>query len=242
MTQSTFIANVSWQQADKALKQDIPCLLPVGAACKEHGFHLPLNADYLQAEWLAKQLAMQFNLIVWPTLNYGFYPAFVNYPGSASVSTDIFQQFCSDIITSICQHHDNQLIILNTGISTITPIQSAIKNSDFCQQVHLINVYSGERFAAVEKQVQTQPGGGHADEIETSIMLALKPESVDMQHAVAGIDKKVAGPLQFSEPADVNYCPSGSIGDPTNASAEKGRKLLKAILQDCRQTIDELFK
>lgn len=241
-TISTFIADATWREADEALKQNTPCVLPIGAACKEHGFHLPLNTDYLQAEWLAEELAKQFSLIVWPTVSYGFYPAFVNYPGSASVSSEVFQQFCIDIIHSICRHHQNPLILLNTGISTIQPLQSAIDNSTHRQQVHLINIYSGQKFSEVEKAVQTQSAGGHADEIETSIMLALKPESVHMERATAGIDSKVAGPLQRDDTEDANYSPSGAIGDPTHASAEKGNQLLAAILTDTCAEMNELFR
>jgi creatinine amidohydrolase len=239
---STFIADATWQEADEALKQNTPCVLPIGAASKEHGFHLPLNTDLLQAEWLATELAKRFSLIVWPTVSYGFYPAFVNYPGGASVSSDVFQQYCIDIFESICRHYQNPLILLNTGISTIAPLQSAIENSGHCEKVHLINVYSGQQFSAVEKAVQTQSTGGHADEIETSIMLALKPEAVHMERAVAGLDTKVAGPLQPVGSEHANYCPSGSIGDPTHASAKKGKLLLDAMLADTCDAIDTLFK
>lgn len=238
---STFIADCTWKEADEALKQGTPCLLPIGAACKEHGFHLPLNTDYLQAEWLAKKLADQFNFIVWPTASYGFYPAFVNYPGSVSISSGTFAQYTMDIIHSICRHHNNPLVLLNTGISTISPLQLAIDKSDYRQQVHLINVYAGEEFSQVEKAVQSQTSGGHADEIETSIMLALKPEAVNMNRAVAGVDTKVAGPLERVDTNHPNYCPSGSIGDPTNASVEKGRKLLDAILKDTSNIVCNLF-
>ena len=234
---STFIANATWQEADKALAQGTACLLPIGAACKEHGYHLPLNTDYLQAEWLAKQLATRFKFIVWPTASYGFYPAFVNYPGSASVSSDVFTQYTIDLIHSICRHHNNPLILLNTGISTIPPLQLAIEKSTYRQQLYLMNVYSGEEFSQVEKAIQTQSSGGHADEIETSIMLALKPKAVHMDRAVAGIDTKVAGPLEREDNNHANYCPSGSIGDPTHASAEKGHQLLDAILEDCSRFI-----
>lgn len=239
-TPSTFVADATWQQADEALKQNTPCVLPIGAACKEHGFHLPLNTDYVQAEWLATQLAKRFSLIVWPTVSYGFYPAFVNYPGSASVSLDVFQAYCIDLFESICRHYQNPLILLNTGISTITPLQSAIENSCYGEQVHLINVYSGQQFSRVEKAVQIQSAGGHADEIETSIMLTLKPEAVHMERAVAGLDTKVAGPLQPLNSEHANYCPSGSIGDPTRASAEKGKLLLDAILADTCEAVDSL--
>jgi len=212
--------------------------LPIGAACKEHGYHLPLNTDYIQAEWLAKQLATRFSFIVWPTASYGFYPAFVNYPGSASISSDTFMQSTVDLIHSICRHHNNSLILLNTGISTIPPLQSAIEKSKHQKQVHLMNVYAGKEFSRVEKDVQTQASGGHADEIETSIMLALQPNAAHMDRAVAGIDTKTPGPLVRTDKNHANYCPSGSIGDPTHASAEKGQQLLDAILKDCSDFIN----
>ena len=79
-----WVAGITWRDiADRVCAGAIG-ILPVGAACKEHGLHLPMNTDQLQAEWLAEHLAQKDNVLIWPTLTYGSYPVFVDYPGSCS--------------------------------------------------------------------------------------------------------------------------------------------------------------
>lgn len=64
-------------------------MLPIGAASKQHGFHLPTNTDRVQAEWLAARIADRFDALIWPTVGYGYYPAFVGYAGSISLSAGV---------------------------------------------------------------------------------------------------------------------------------------------------------
>jgi len=86
-----------------------------------------------------------------------------------------------------------------------------------------------------ERSVVEQEAGSHADEIETSLMLAIAPELVDMTRAEpmpfspAG---PARGPLSPDDPSAPNYAPSGSFGDPTLATPDKGSRVLTAILAD----------
>lgn len=233
---SLFVEHATWLEVQQAINDKLVCVVPIGASCKEHGPHLPLNTDYVQARWLGEQVAQHFSVIVWPVVSAGFYPAFVDYPGSWSISAESFIQSMRDIIESIVRHGDNPIVLLNTGISTIKPLQLVIEQSPFQSRVRLINVYSGDKIKAVEKEIQQQQRGGHADEIETSIMLAIDPGLVQMEKAQVGLQDIQKGPLNPTDPAGPNYCPSGAMGDPTLATAEKGQKILAAILSDiCTQ-------
>lgn len=229
---SIMVETSTWTEIEVALATGKLSMLPIGSACKEHGPHLPLNTDLRQAQWLAARVSESLPFIIWPTVNYGFYPAFVHYPGSCSISETAFIDSIKDVIKSICKHGTSPLILLNTGISTIGPLQKAMETSQFLDRVHLINVYSGTHFRQTESKIQTQRFGGHADEIETSIMLAIDPDAVNMQKATKDMERKVAGPLQRENPRQANYCPSGIIGDATGATAEKGKMLLNAIVTD----------
>ncbi len=239
-TGSIFVEQSTWPEIQQAINDKLICVVPIGASCKEHGPHLPLNTDYKQARWLAEQIAARFSLIIWPVVSAGYYPAFVEYPGSWSISEDTFQQSMVDIIESIGRHGDNQIVLLNTGISTIQPLQQAVAQSRFQARVCVLNVYSGKRAKAVEKEIQQQQRGGHADETETSIMLAIDPECVQMESAQPGLENIQKGPLNRWNPADPNYCPSGAMGDPTLATPEKGQKMLAAILDDICTKIAEI--
>jgi creatinine amidohydrolase len=88
--------------------------------------------------------------------------------------------------------------------------------------------------AAVER-LTGQTTVGHADEIETSCMLALAPKSVTMARADAAWADMAAvepGPLTPDDRGSPNYSRSGSLGDPRRASREKGELLLVAMVSD----------
>lgn len=237
---STFVEHSTWLEVQQALNNKLVCVVPVGASCKEHGPHLPLNTDYVQAHWLGEQVAQRFSVVVWPVVSAGYYPAFVEYPGSWSILADTFIQSMLDIIESIARHGDNRIVLLNTGISTIKPLELAIEQSPYQRRILLINVYSDEKVKAVEQEIQQQQRGGHADEIETSIMLAIDPDLVQMDKAQIGLQNIRKGPLNPTDPKRSNYSPSGAMGNPTLATVEKGQKLLDAILSDICTQIDIL--
>lgn len=239
---SIFVETSSWQQIQEALADDLICVVPIGAACKEHGYHLPLNTDFVQASWFSQQLSLRFPLIVWPVISVGYYPAFVDFPGSWSISEKTFMQCALDIIDNIAKHGENPLILLNTGISTIRPLESAISQSPYQQRVKLINIYSGKCANQVVTDIEQQTQGGHADEIETSIMLAIDESLVNMQLAQPGLEIIKKGPLVQGDPSKPNYCPTGSMGNPTLATKEKGVKIITAILEDIARVIETIKK
>ncbi|MEM8844296.1 MAG: creatininase family protein [Pseudomonadota bacterium] len=238
--QSLLVENATWLDVQHAIEQNILCLLPIGAICKEHGPHLPLNTDFVQAKWISERVSSEVPSIIWPVVSYGYYPAFTGYPGSWSISENAFRLAMLDIIESIAKHGSNSIAILNTGISTIKPLEKVIADSPFRDRLHLINVYSGKRVQTVINELEEQHAGGHADEIETSIMLAIDSEHVDMNKAEPGLENIKRGPLNKSNPDKPNYSPSGSMGNPTFASHNKGEKVLAAIIDDVIQELEKI--
>jgi len=73
---------LTWPEAERALREYPVVVLPIGARTKEHGLHLQLNNDWLMAEYLTRRVAERSRVLILPTLQYGFYPAFLEYPGS----------------------------------------------------------------------------------------------------------------------------------------------------------------
>lgn len=227
-----FVARVAWPEVEAKLKAGAMAILPIGAASKEHGFHLPMGTDSVQAEWLCSAVAEVADVAIWPTLSYGYYPAFVEYPGSCSLSRETFIAVVSEILADIRRAGARCGAVLNTGISTIEPLQAAIANlaGEGCFQ--LINCYAGSHYRAAVHEVSEPTLGGHADEIETSIMLAIAPEAVQMSRASAGTTPMIQGPLNRTDPAAPNYSPSGVYGDARLANQEKGKRLVHAIVED----------
>lgn len=212
-------------------------VLPIGAGAKQHGPHLPMNTDYLQAQWLAARLVGSAHVIVWPTLAYGYYPAFIDYPGSCSLPRHIFEQTVNALINTILSAGAQRLLIINTGISTIAPLEAVTQHCVAPRRLRLANVYCGSHYRAVEQRLGQQTRGGHGDESETSIMLAIAPELVRMERAVTWTRPMVKGPFQRRDPTGPNYSPSGLYGDPCLASRDKGEQLLQGMLQDLRAAL-----
>jgi creatinine amidohydrolase len=201
-----------------------------------------MNTDFLQAEWLAGALVQRAEVLVWPIVTYGYYPAFTDYPGSVSLKRETFQHMVQEILSEIRRAGVRAVLILNTGISTIEPVKAAVRDMPEAMRIELANVYSGPRYRRVTEALEEQTRGGHADELETSILLAIGREHVALGKAQTWIPPAVAvsGPFSRSDPDNPRFSPSGVWGDPTLASEEKGRRLLAAMVDDLFATVEAL--
>lgn len=239
-----FAAQLSWPEVERRVKAGVVAVLPIGAACKEHGPHLPMSADFLQAEWLATALVQRADVLVWPTVSYGYYPAFTDYPGSVSLTHETFQHTVREILSDIKRAGVHAVLIVNTGISTIEPLRAAAEAMPKGVHVKLVNVYEGPHFCSAAEAIEEQSDGGHADELETSILLAIGREFVALDKAEAWITPAMAasGPFSRSDPDSPRFSPAGVWGDPTLASEDKGRRLLSAMTEDLIVALDEIRK
>ncbi len=195
-TDRHFIERMTWQQVARRIGDGAAAILPIGAAAKQHGFHLPLNTDRLQAEWLAARIAEPVDALIWPTLTYGHYPAFVEYAGNGSLSAATFEALVHEVAVAILGGGCRKLLVLNTGISTLAPVDRALARLDASRVKHLW-IHGGPRYPRVAKELAQQGHGSHADELETSLMLALAPDLVDMARAEASpaVTRDTPGPL-----------------------------------------------
>jgi creatinine amidohydrolase len=228
---TAFVAHLTWDKVRERLDGGAAAILPVGAASKQHGLHLPLDTDRIQAEWLAEQMAHRIDALIWPTISYGHYPAFTEYAGSISLTSPLFAAMVREIATGILAQGCRALFVLDTGLSTIAPIGRALHGLDRTQH---LRIHEGSRYLAAVRRLTTQAHGSHADELETSLMLALAPHLVDMTRAEASPAEiaPAAGALTRTDTASPNYSRSGSYGNPTLATCEKGDVLLAAIVDD----------
>ena len=232
------VATSSWPEVDNRLADGWAAIIPIGAASKQHGRHLSLDTDFLQAEWIAARLCETREVVVWPTVAYGYYPVFVDYPGSISLREETFVALVGDILDGVTRAGASRIFILNTGISTIAPLESLLARRPKLPPCKLVNVYAGAEFARVSDTLAEQAWGGHADEIETSIMLALAPARVNLAAARPAPDRIVRGLFNRTDPDAPNYSPDGVNGDPTLATVAKGEALLVAMFTDVIEQFD----
>jgi len=240
---SVKLEELTWVEAERVFKEYEVVLIPLGARTKEHGPHMPLNTDWLMAEYLAERVAAEVPVVVMPTIQYGYYPAFLEYPGSVSIDREIFKEFVKGICLSLARHGVRKLYILNTGVSTLQPLKEAAEEL-ISEGIRLRYTDISEVGREVRMQVQEQEGGTHADELETSVMLYIKPEVVDMSRAVKDYHPLGGrGLTRNPKRRDAGaYSPTGIFGDPTLASREKGRLIIEAMIRDIVSEINELIE
>jgi creatinine amidohydrolase len=228
-----FIERLSWDAVAARIGNGAAAILPIGAGAKEHGFHLPVSTDRIQAEWLAARIADRIDALIWPTVTYGYYPAFVEYAGSSSLSAPVFEALVQEITAGITGFGCRAVFVLDTGISTLASIERALARLDAGNVLHL-RIHDGPRYRRAANELAEQSHGSHADELETSLMLALAPQFVDMARAEASPQVKFETPgrLTPSDTSSPNYSRSGSYGDPTLATQGKGEILLAAMVDD----------
>jgi creatinine amidohydrolase len=229
------VAGLTWDRVKERLAGHAAAILPIGSGSKQHGLHMPMATDQVFAEYFARTLAERIDALIWPTLTYGVYPAFAAYAGSVSLSNQTFQAVVTEITDALLGFGAWRVIILDTGLSTIAPVELAVNACRSPSRIRHVKLFAGPRFKETARALKQQPYGTHADEIETSLMLTIAPELVDMTRAEpmpfspAG---PARGPLSPDDPSAPNYAPSGSFGDPTLATPDKGSRVLTAILAD----------
>jgi creatinine amidohydrolase len=228
MTSPTFLEDMTWPEAERALTADAIVVIPIGAAAKEHGPHLRLANDWTMAEFLRRRLAERASVVVAPTVGLSFYPAFVEYPGSISLRLETARDVLIDVVRSLARHGPRRFYALNTGISTLRALRPAAE-ALAADGILLHYTDLSKALAPTEKQVAQQEGGTHADELETSMMLYIAPDTVDMSRAVKDYHPG-SGPLTRNPDGPGVYSPTGSWGDPTLATRAKGERLVNALI------------
>lgn len=240
---AAYIEGKPWTEAQKLLTDTTIVVIPLGAQAKEHGPHLQLRNDFIIAEYLKDRIAKTQPVVIYPTINYHFYPAFLEYAGSTSIHLET----AASVVTEICQviagHGPRKFYILNTGVSTLAPLrlsQERLRRQGI-QMTFTDILHVAEE---AEKTIKQQPAGTHADEIETSMMLYMAPATVDMKKAARDIPVEDGpGPLTL-DPKNPNgrYSPTGIYGDATLATREKGRIVVEAMVAGIQKEINLLRK
>lgn len=238
---AVLLETLSWDEAEHVLTTDTVVVIALGAESKEHGRHLQLNNDFLMAEYLKKRVlaAASPYVVVAPTMNYSFYPAFLEYPGSTSLSMDTARAVLSDIVHSLAHYGPRRFYILNTGISTLKPLAQAA--ADLAKDGILLRYTDLTREDPVETKLR-QSGGTHADEIETSMMLYIAPETVRMNKAVRDLTPDQPGGLTRDPNGKGTYSPTGAWGDPTLATREKGQAVVESLVTTILKDINDLHE
>ncbi len=224
------LADLAWPEAEHALTRETVVVIPLGAAAAEHGPHLRLDTDLTIATYLARRASEAASVVVAPPLTYHYYPALLEYPGSTSLNLDTARTLTIDVVRSLARYGPRRFYVLNAGLSAGRPLGAAAETLSN-DGILLAYTDPGPRLDEASARVRQQEGGTHADEVETSMMLYIDPEAVDMPRAVKDYSPST-GPLRLTRTrgSSGTYSASGVAGDPTLATREKGQAITERLV------------
>jgi creatinine amidohydrolase len=250
-----FFPYLTWTDIQAmANKENVIVIQPVGAI-EQHGPHLPLIVDAaIGVAVLGKaleKLDTDIPAYALPTLYYGKSNEHWHFPGTITLSAETLMATLMEVAESVYRAGFRKLVLMNSHggqpqVMDIVARDLHIKYRDFLvfplftwRVPHI----TAELLTPKEKQL-----GIHAGDAETSIMLAILPEQVNMDAAVAeyppqqpeGSLLSIEGKLSFAW-ATQDLSKSGVVGDPTVATQEKGSRILESVSDGWVQVIKDIY-
>ena len=228
-------------EAEKAARERKVVIIPCGSV-EEHGTHLPLCTDSLQAEYVALGVAKKTGCLVAPPLRYGQCNSTRNFPGTITISFNSLRNIMTDILEDFVRNGFKRLLVItgHAGGSHMTALKLAAKTVITKHQNEenrpRIMVCSDYDFAFDLKGIEFDERDSHAGTIETSRVMAIRPD------LIKGKGKPSFPNMPRFEvvPDPERYFPSGVMGDPTAASSEKGQKINEYVIEQVVKLVKEL--
>lgn len=224
---------MSWVEARKALLGAKVALLPVGST-EQHGPHLPLGTDWMTAEEIARR-ASRAGWLLLPTVPVGVSEHHRQFWGTLWVPAEVLQGYVAGMARAVASHGLRKIVFVNGHGGNTAPLEEVARRLRMEGIFAYVYVW-WRAIPEVVAEVISAGGGGHAGELEASVVLGIAPELVRPEkygEAASGAapewGKKVHGVEVGYDTRD--FSATGAVGNPSLATAEKGEKVLAAAAE-----------
>ncbi len=227
------LARLTWPEAKDALARAGVALLPVGST-EQHGPHLPLGTDHLTAEWIAREAARRGGFLLLPTVPVGVSVHHRQFWGTLWVEPAVLKAYVVGIVRSLASHGLKRFVFVNGhGGNTAALTEAA---HELRREGLPAYVFVWWRAVADEVRALLEDGGGHAGEMEASVVWHIDPDLVRPERfaeAAAGAAPAWGKTVHGVEVGHdtVDFAPLGCVGSPERASPEKGGRILEAAVE-----------
>lgn len=241
MVDSVYLAELSWPQFAEKVASRVPVFLPLGTT-EQHGPHLPLNVDVVLPTGVCERVAREVGGLVAPTIPYGYKSMPRSgggeaFPGTLSLDANTFSLVVRDVIRGLGHHGVRRLVVLNGHFENSWPsvegldlgLRELRRDGITDMEVMRLEYWDFVERATLDRLFPNGfPGTEleHASLLETSLMLLLRPELVEMDKVPSDGPAKFPTYDRFPVPADYGLPLSGVLADARGSSAEKGGWLM----------------
>ena len=240
MLKKVLMEEMTGPEFQEALQETDTAILPLGST-EALGNHGPLGADFLVASLVARRLGEEAQCLVTPTVPVGDTLELSHLPGTLSVGFDTLKAFYLDLCSCLVRHGIKRIFVLNAHLGNMRAI-------DYCgRMLRRQGVAAAQAdwwrvaFAAAADLVESVHPYAHGGEVITSVLLALRPELVDLSQAVDEESREelafhlqhtaTSGGPFYTYPDFRDFCAGGGWGEPRFASADKGRKIVERAVE-----------
>ena len=216
------------------VKEDSVVIVPIGAV-EEHGPHLPLCTDSIQPEHVALEIGARMGAFIAPPIRYGNCSTTRNFPGTISISFDTMRALAYDVMSELARNGFRNIVLLSghAGGMHMAALRLAAKDVVDERDVHVMVVSDYEilyRSGKVEK------GDGHSGLLETSRVLAIRPDLVRPERPKG--ESKMPPFVVLRHPEE--YWKEGVSGDSSGSTAEKGKDFNDFVVDELCGMIEEM--
>lgn len=232
------MTDITMPEFEAGLKKTQTVLIPFGAT-EEHGPHLPLGTDTFQAIDVCHALAQQRPLFVAPPVYYGVCRSTADHPGTISITTDSLKSLCVDIVCSLYGQGMRCFVLLSGhagGTHNAALLDAGEVLLKKCPELKISVVTEYDLAKETGAPLIETRGDSHAGEIETSRILATRPQMVKG----SAPEEYPFFPKHILVRDKRRYWPGGVWGDPGKASARKGQELEVLIVSALNELVDRL--
>ncbi len=228
------LEEMTWTEIEAGLEKTRTVILPVGAT-EEHGPHLPIFTDTIQALEVAKEVARRRPVFVAPPVHYGVCRSTRGFPGTISISPEALRTLVFDLLSAFRDSGFEAVLILtgHAGGLHLAALKEAAERAVASRDLRVSLVSD---FDLIDSSGVETPGDGHAGEIETSRMLVIRED------LVRGLpEKHFPSRPRYLIMRDVRrLMGNGIMGDPSKASKEKGKRFMEMSVRGVLEALEEL--
>ena len=236
--------SLTWTEINEAVTAGKVVLLPIGST-EQHGHHLPLDVDNFLARSICLTAAKKAprEVLVMPTIPYGYNEHALDFPGTIHVHYDHFIEYCLDVCKSVAHAGFDRIIIVDGHGSNEHLCEFIARRATLeTDAIAASTMWTNLAIEAFEGVRDSGDGGAvHAGELETAAYLHLDGSRVKMDKAAdhyggaVGVDgskflyvdlTRGWGPMKVIQWTS-GRTPTGVSGAPTLATAEKGRAIVE---------------